>query len=135
MLIACVPSTNPWGFSCYYRFGISQQGSPERCSFQFCPFFSNFFLFAVFFLFPFSSIFSCFCSFFSDFIRFSVFFCCFFFRFIFRKRHGETPFARPLLRNPDRSPFPPPHDQESSADWAAEPLDGLGKRPSAFLSP
>ena len=64
-------------------FWVSQKGSPERCRFRFFPFF------------PFSSVSS---------VSFSVFFR--FFRFIFqKKKNGETPFARPLLRKPRFFPF------------------------------
>ena len=64
---------------------ISQKGSPEWCRFRF------FSLLSFVRLLPF---FPCYLSVF-------FLFCCFL-RFIFRKA-GETPFARPLLRNPVKS--------------------------------
>ena len=69
------------------NFGVSQKGSPERCRCRFFPFFPVFFhLFPFLSFLPFSSV-------------FSIFFR--FFPFHFQKKNGETPFARPLLRNPD----------------------------------
>ena len=92
------------GGSCSTLVGISQKGSPERCRFWFFPFFSVFFLFSVFFRF-FRFHFSPFCLFFSgsDFFRFLPFSSVFFpFSSVsFSEINGETPFARPLLRNPD----------------------------------
>ena len=93
---------------------VSQKGSPERCRFRFFPFFSVFFRFLPFF--------PCFLSVFFRFFRllplfsfFSLYFRCFpfFFRFLpsfsvsFSEKNGETPFARPLLRNPDLVAFLP----------------------------
>ena len=66
-----------------HRNGVTTVASNFSHFFHFfSPVFFHFFLFAVFFLF-----------------RISFFFH--FFRFISRKKNGETLFARPLLRNPD----------------------------------
>ena len=79
--------------------------------FVFFPFSSVFFRFFLVF-FPFSSVFS---LFFSVFFRFLPFFSVFFrfFPFHFQKKNGETPFARPLLRNADcRTAAPPKRSWE-----------------------
>ena len=86
--------------------GISQKGSLVRCRFRFFPVSSFFFVF----LLSFSSVFSV--SIFSFFSLFAVFVGFLFFRtfYIFFRflsvsfrfiSTGETPFTRPLLRNPD----------------------------------
>ena len=78
--------------------GISPKGSLERCRFRFFPFFHF-----LHFLCRFSSVFSFHFRFFFFVLLFfcqvPIFLVFLFFHFIFRKR--ETPFVRPLLRNPD----------------------------------
>ena len=68
--------------------GISPKGSPERCRFRFFPCFSVFFRFSRFHFLPFFVVLFRFC-----FLPFSS--------VPFSEKNGETPFARPLLRNPD----------------------------------
>ena len=67
-------------------FGVSKKGSEERCRFRF-----------FFRLLPFSSVF--FRFFLVLFLFSSVFFP--FLSISFSEKNGETPFARPLLRNPE----------------------------------